>query len=1472
MQSKVLFGIFLMLSSFAMAQNVLMQNGSVTQCSGVFYDSGGASGDYSNGETLVLTLCPDGPGKKMQIDFTTFNIESGQDYIEVFDGDNLASPQIGAYSGTNTPSAIRASVSNASGCLTFRFISGPTIPATGWAANISCFIPCQTITAQLDSTTPPRNIDGYIRVCPNEEIILEGSGTFSEDGTGATYEWDLGDGRTMTGQTASFFYPNPGVYIANLNIRDANTTIYPEGCPNTNLIGQVIQVGTEPDFTGTAATDSTICFGGTTTLEGVVTPTSFTVDCTPPISGQTFLPDGTGVYYESHLNVECYGASQILTDINQLQSICINMEHSFMGDLSIDIIAPNGQTVRILDYPNTGNTTNLGTPWSAGIFDSQTSNTTPGVGSQYCFIPGNAYPTLEGGIQTGGVFVYGDGPATYNDSYVPAGNYSSVNPLNGLVGTPLNGNWTIRITDNIDGDNGYVFSWDLNFDPSIKPADLSFTPTMISESWDADPSIINVTGNTITVQPAASGSNCYTFRALDDFGCEYTQQVCIDVLPEIVTTTPNDLFTCDLGAPPYIYNLSANTPVILSGATNPSDLVVTYHTTLANADSDSNSIGAPSSFSGTDGQTIYARIEYLNSGCYEVETFTLNLTNAPTVNPVSDMETCDDGSNDGFETFDLESQTATILGAQLASEFNVTYHTSLTDAESGSNALTSPYTNTVNPQPIYVRVEKTNDQNCYSTSGSALFNLIVDYRAMANSPGNYEVCDDISSDGIETFDLTSQDAAILGTQDPALFTVSYYNDPTDANSGINAIPNPTNFLNTVSPQTIYVRVEENSNPSCYGLNTFDLVVNPLPSIVAPTPLETCDDETPDGIASFDLTLKNDEITGGNTDLIVNYYETNVDAQAQTNVISNTTDYSNRSVNALPANPQTIYVAVTDTSTGCISYTMLTLQVWMNPTPSTDPSDLVMCDDTNPGDLQEIFDLTINETHIINGQLGVTATYHISQSDSEGGANPISNSANYTNTTTPETIYVRVTDDITGCFTIVNFDLILNPLPQVTTVIDFIVCEDNSTGFYPFDLESKTAEILNGQDPAIFDVTYHETQLDADNLINPISGPYTNLTNPQQIFVAITNTNTGCSISTVSFNIEVQEIPEANSDMVPIDYTLCDNVGGNDGFAQFDLTTLDLSVLDGQNPVNFGVTYYASMTDANLGINPLSTSYQNMTNPQTIFARVDDNSTPSSICFAITDALLQVELLPMFDLEDEYILCTNSNGTEVIGPPILETGLSSANYTFEWRLDGTVISGETGTSLIPIQGGTYSVIVTDNSTLCQSSDNAEVIESAPPIVTASVNTEAFAQNAIVQATATGFGEYEFSLDFGSWQDSGTFENVTGGEHTVTARDKIGCGLTSISVMVIDYPLYFTPNGDSFNDTWNIKGMGYLSNAVVYIYDRFGKLLKQISPTGDGWNGTFNGALMPSSDYWFTVVYEELGSGEQKEFRSHFSLKR
>jgi gliding motility-associated-like protein len=116
----------------------------------------------------------------------------------------------------------------------------------------------------------------------------------------------------------------------------------------------------------------------------------------------------------------------------------------------------------------------------------------------------------------------------------------------------------------------------------------------------------------------------------------------------------------------------------------------------------------------------------------------------------------------------------------------------------------------------------------------------------------------------------------------------------------------------------------------------------------------------------------------------------------------------------------------------------------------------------------------------------------------------------------------------------------------------------------------------------------------------------------------------------------------------------------------------------------------------------------------------------------------------------------------------------------------------------------------------------------------------------------------------------FEGVETGTHIIHVRDLKACAEVTTTVSVIDYPKYFTPNGDGIHDTWNISALNNQPSAIIYIYDRAGKLLKQISPTGLGWDGTFNGKPLPADDYWFTINYTE--NGEQRVFKAHFAIKR
>ena len=205
--------------------------------------------------------------------------------------------------------------------------------------------------------------------------------------------------------------------------------------------------------------------------------------------------------------------------------------------------------------------------------------------------------------------------------------------------------------------------------------------------------------------------------------------------------------------------------------------------------------------------------------------------------------------------------------------------------------------------------------------------------------------------------------------------------------------------------------------------------------------------------------------------------------------------------------------------------------------------------------------------------------------------------------------------------------------------------------------------------------------------------------------------------------------------------------------------------------------------------------------------------------------------------------------------------------------GGTITGVT-TATLPITASTtITWTYTDlaNNTVTQDQD-VVIQDIDPPILNAAVSSEPFADNHVIVATASGIGVYEFSLDNGPWQASGTFIGVRPGEHIVNVRDVSCFGEDSYTLMVLDYPSFFTPNGDGYNDFWNIDILSGQQTSKIHIFDRYGKLLKQIRPSGPGWNGTYNGQRMPNSDYWFLLEYSDFTTGASKMFRAHFTLKR
>ena len=545
------------------AAQINIADGDVTLCTGLFVDDG-LGGPYTD-NNYVITICPDIPGDAVSILFSSFELQTNanpnnNDVLLLYDGNTTGAPLVGAPSGNAMQGiSITASEDNPTGCLTFQLIvnNGASAGAAGWEGEISCTTPCGTPTSQLSLVSPAPLPDApqTVGICPGATVEVDGTNS-QPDADGPpidTWIFNWGDGtvETLSAPTASHQFDQTGEFIITMYVEDEN------GCSSVNLDPIQVLVSPEPEFNTVLSTP--VCVNSPTVIDGTGFQSGTWTSLVPPlISEQEPLPDDLGVPFISAMPVDFFDANAEVTSCEDILSVTGSLHHTYIGDLTITLECPNGQSMLLLENGATGgadptgcmfpdlNGNNLGNP--------------PTEAWDYTWTDDGDY-----------IIDDPDNPDVAGGAAVPPGEYLPCGSFCDLIGCPLNGVWNFVVVDNWGGDQGYLEGWTLEFDPTLVPDVTTISPSigigLDSSYWDVTIGVdgvqaIDAVADIVDLQYAAVGFYDYTFEVVNSFGCEFDTTVTIEVIEgptSNITAGPDQVF--------------CRTPVVLEGefiTTNPS--------------------------------------------------------------------------------------------------------------------------------------------------------------------------------------------------------------------------------------------------------------------------------------------------------------------------------------------------------------------------------------------------------------------------------------------------------------------------------------------------------------------------------------------------------------------------------------------------------------------------------------------------------------------------------------------------------------------------------------------------------------------------------------------------------------------------------------------------------------------------------------------------------------------------------------
>lgn len=827
-------------------------------------------------------------------------------------------------------------------------------------------------------------------------------------------------------------------------------------------------------------------------------------------------------------------------------------------------------------------------------------------------------------------------------------------------------------------------------------------------------------------------------------------------------------------------------------------------------------------------------------GCFAIGELQINFLAAPTALATTNLFIC---STDGSDRAEIDLTEAS-PGFNSATNLLFTFHESLPAAEANTGSIPDPTAyeilNTQQIQNIFVRVQNATT-GCFS---------IQDFSVTINNKPNptidpYLVCLPIGQTVGDFFFETDIDPIILASGLNTAVNISYYenyNSTTDVLS--NPIDKSIAFNNSSLVETIFVLIEYVNDTNCSTITSFQITVGELPDYNASiTTFFACDDDSNDGSADFNLNEYSAQLAQGSSQsLTITYYTNQTDAENQQNPITNIDAFNNGNVN-----PLTIFYNI-DNGTVCKAVESFELQVVPIPNNIVLPQPLVLCDtNLNNTDGFMPFNLTNIEAGIIAGitpreRPNIAFEYFPSQLDNDNNTNEITNPSNYVNISNSQTVIARIINTRSNCFNTTELTLTVDVPPVLASGLIYQFCDNDSN---EFNFDDVTTDLIGTQTNV--NLEFYDSAANADSQTGEIANPFNYTTNSTEIFVRA-NFNTSSCFNIDSFILNVNNRPS----LTPLnDLTKCDDTTF-DLIEPFDLNVQTAAALGSQNPANFSISYHTSLTDAESNTDALTNLNVLSPNDTEYFIRIESIATG---CISFTSFKTIVFRKPQLTLEDRA-LCLDNLPLNIN----VDTGVSTDQYL--WN------TGATTAAIDITRIGTYSVTITTRNG-CTNSDSFSLVESEAATIEFTETVDFSAPNNSITVNVTGIGNYLFQLDGGAPQESNIFTSVSYGVHLVTVIDELGCNAITKEVIVFDIPLFFTPNNDDFNDTWHITGVKELEGTIIYIFDRYGKLLKTLTHTSPGWNGFYNGYRMPTNDYWYLAKIKQ--GVKEFELTGHFTLK-